>query len=154
MEQNSVFKNFPVLESDRLIFRAITVYDAKDILEIRSNSQVMTYMDSKPHESIKDSIAFIENGIETYQKGNGLFWAITDKKTGDFIGDFSFWRIDHKNKRGEIGYTLKPNYWGKGYMKETMQVILSFGLARFGLHSIEANINPYNDNSKHILLKM
>lgn len=153
MINDSFFKTYPKLESERLILRALKVSDAKDIFEIRTNDDVMTYMDSPAHKSILDSEEFIKHGLDTYAKQQGLFWAIIDKSSNQVIGDFSFWRIDHKNHRGEIGYSLKPKFWGKGLMSETMDVLLDFGFNQLNLHSFEANINPKNQASRQLLVK-
>lgn len=154
MINNDFFDHFPTLESERLQYRAFTMEDAKDIFSIRSNPKVMQYMDSDHHQSIADAEKFVANNLEQYKNRNGFFWAIIEKSSGLFIGDFSYWNIDKKNCRGEIGYTLKPEFWGKGYMKETMQTLLSFGLHQANMHSIEANINPNNESSKKALLRM
>ena len=154
MINEEYFINFPSLESERLIYRRFTLDDAKEIYAIRSHPEVMKYMDSTPHTSIKDSEEFIVKNFDSYKNSNGIFWAIIEKSSGVFIGDFSYWNFDKKNKRGEIGYSLKPKYWGKGYMSESMQRLLHFGLYELQLHSIEANINPNNNNSRNALLRM
>lgn len=148
------FSTFPTLESERLRFRAFTLSDAEHIQYIRNHDDVMLYMDSNRHVTLEDSEKFIANNLESYQRKAGLFWVIEEKESKDFIGDFSYWNIDKKNARGEIGYTLKPEFWGKGFMKETMITLLGFGFKELHLHSIEANINPKNDNSRKALVKM
>jgi RimJ/RimL family protein N-acetyltransferase len=55
------------------------------------------------------------------------------------------WRIDQKNSRGEIGYMLGKTYQGKGLMTEALVSVLRFGFTKAGLHSVEANVNPGND---------
>ena len=145
------FKDFPVIETKRLILRKFTLEDAKEVQSLRSDERVMNHMDSKKHLSIEQSEEFIKENFKTYALEKGIFWAITEKNSGVFIGDFAYWRIDHKNYRAEIGYTLKPDYWGKGYMKETMDAALKFGFKELNLHSFEANINPENNNSRKIL---
>jgi ribosomal-protein-alanine N-acetyltransferase len=154
MINEDYFRNFPVLETERLILRKIELKDAKDIQAIRSNPQVMTFMDSHAHETVEDSENFIAEGLEIFGSKKGLFWGLVEKASGKFIGDFAFWKIDRKNCRAEIGYTLRPEFWGKGYMKEAMSRILDFGFRKLNLHSIEANINPKNVNSRGLLLKM
>lgn len=49
------FEKFPYLESERLIFRAFNLNDAKDIQHLRSNDKVLDHMDSEPHRTVKDS---------------------------------------------------------------------------------------------------
>lgn len=148
------FSNFPTLETPRLLLRQIGLQDAQDIHDIRSNRQVMSYMDSHVHETVEDAEEFISKGLEIFRAKNGLFWGLVEKASGEFIGDFSFWKIDKKNSRAEIGYTLKPEFWGKGYMKEAMSRIICFGFEELKLHSFEANINPDNENSRRLLLKL
>jgi [ribosomal protein S5]-alanine N-acetyltransferase len=56
-----------------------------------------------------------------------------------------------ENVRAELGYALKPHFWGKGYMKEVLFEVLRFGLDQLGLHSLEANVNPENIASVRLL---
>lgn len=151
MINKKFFKEFPVLETERLILRKFTLEDAIDVLSIRSDQRVMDHMDSKGHLDIQQTEEFIKENFETYNRENGIFWAIIEKESGTFLGDLAFWRIDAKNCRAEIGYTLKPDFWGKGFMKEAMDAALRFGFNELNLHSYEANINPDNMNSRKIL---
>lgn len=148
------FQNFPQLASERLLLRKLELTDAPEVQIIRSDEKVMIYMDSERHLTIRHSKNFIAKNLKRYEERTGIFWAIIEKSTNSFIGDFSFFKIDHKNSRAEIGYTLKPEFWGKGFMKEAMFALLNFGFRELNLHSLEANINPENNNSRAILTKM
>ncbi|WP_026838867.1 GNAT family N-acetyltransferase [Gillisia sp. JM1] len=148
------FKNFPKLESERLILRKLKLTDASDVQLIRSDERVMIYMDAERQMTTQHSESFISNKLKMYEERTGIFWAIIEKSTNTFIGDFAFFKMDKKNSRAEIGYTLKPEFWGKGFMKEVMINIFNFGFSDLNLHSLEANINPGNENSRTILTKM
>ncbi|MFO8145977.1 MAG: GNAT family N-acetyltransferase [Bacteroidota bacterium] len=148
------FKDFQRLESDRLLLRNLELSDAPEIQLIRSDEKVMIYMDSKRQLTIQHSENFISDNLKMYEEKTGIFWAIIEKSTNTFIGDFAFFKIDHKNSRAEIGYALKPEFWGMGFMKETMLNIFNFGFNDLNLHSLEANINPNNNKSRAILKKM
>lgn len=148
------FKGFPVLESERLLLRKLNMTDSQELQIIRSDERVMKYMDSERHNTLEFSENFVSENLAMYTQKRGLFWAIIEKSSQSFLGDFAFWKIDSKNSRAEIGYTLKPEFWGKGFMKEAMIEIINFGFNQFNLHSIEANINPENDNSRGLLKKM
>lgn len=149
-----VFETFPILESSRLRFEQYNNSHADDLLELRSNQKVMKYMDSDPFENIQIAKDRIETNQKLFEKQEGIVWVIKEKSSNEFVGDFGIWRIDKKNFRGEIGYAMLPKFWGKGYMKETMNTIFDFGFNQIGLHSIMADVNPINDNSKFLLLKM
>jgi ribosomal-protein-alanine N-acetyltransferase len=150
----SIFKSFPEIESERLIFRKILMSDAKDILLIRSNDDVMRFMDVPRHNSISDSEKLIQLVEESYNKEDGINWAIIEKHSNRFVGYFGFFRIIPEHCRAEIGYALKPEYWGKGYMYETINRMVKFGFDNMKLHSIEANVNPENEKSKKVLEKI
>jgi ribosomal-protein-alanine N-acetyltransferase len=128
--------------------------DAKDLLLIRSNDDVMRFMDVPRHNSISDSEKLIQLIDESYKKESGIDWSIIEKHSNSFIGYIGFIRIFPEHCRAEIGYALKREYWGKGYMYETINRIVRFGFENMKLHSIEANVNPENEKSKKVLEKI
>lgn len=149
----SVFESFPELESDRLYYRNFNAGDAADLFYLKTDARVMAHMDSKKHESINDSLEAITRNQESFKEKTGINWAIIEKDTNQFIGYFGYWRLDRQNSRGEIGYSLKPEYWGQGFMTEAMNCLISFGFEQLNLHSIKANINPNNANSEKLLVR-
>jgi len=142
MINEQYFHKFPELKTPRLLLRKQELKDAPHLQRLRSNEQVMRYMDSNKHHDIETSEAFINRNLKSYEKKNGFFWVITAAASGNYMGDIILRKIDRTNARAEIGYTLHPDYWGHGYMKEAMRAVISFGFYELGLHSIEANINP------------
>jgi ribosomal-protein-alanine N-acetyltransferase len=149
-----IFKTFPELESERLLFRKIVIGDAKDLFLIRSNDDVMKFMDVPRHYSISDAEKLIHSVKESYKKQTGINWAIIENDSNSFAGYFGFFRLIPEHCRAEIGYALKPEYWGKGYMYETINRMVRFGFNEMKLHSIEANVNPENEKSKKVLEKI
>lgn len=150
----SAFDEFPYLESNRLIYRELSVDDANDHFLIESDEKVAKYMDKEIVKSVGDSKKNIEKLISEYNNKNAIEWVIVDKGTKKYIGSIGYWKIIPEHFRAEIGYCLHPNYWGKGLMQEAMQEIISFGFEVLKLHSIEANVNPENYNSLKLLEKM
>ena len=118
--KKAAFKEFPEFESERLLFRKILPGDAKDIFLIRSNNEVMRFMDVPRHNSISDSEKLIHTVEESYKNETGINWAIIEKQSYGFIGYIGFIRIFPEHCRAEIGYALKHEYWGKGYMYEAI----------------------------------
>ena len=148
-----IFETFPVLESERLLFRAYKKEDAKILFNIRSHKAVSKYMYSIIPKDITDTEQRIEGYINAFQDKTGMIWVIEEKTSNKQIGDLGIWRINHQNSRGEIGYALHPNSWGKGYMTEALNTIIRFGFDNINIHSYEANVNTENINSKRLLLK-
>jgi len=150
----SIFKSFPEIESERLLFRKILLSDAKDLLLIRSNDDVMRFMDVIRFESIGDAEKWLHTVSESYDKETGIMWGLVEKLSNSFVGYFGFWRMIPEHCRAEIGYALKPEFWGKGFMYETINRMVRFGFDEMRLHSIEANVNPANEKSKRVLEKI
>jgi ribosomal-protein-alanine N-acetyltransferase len=147
----NIFKSFPELETERIRLRKIYPDDANEIFLIRSNDKIMRFLDIPRHYSISDSQKLIKTAEESYKKETGINWAIIEKLSNSFIGYIGFIRIYSEHCRAEIGYVLKPEYWGKGFMYETINRLVRFGFKEMNLHSIEANVNPLNERSQKVL---
>lgn len=146
-----IFDRFPMLESDRLRYRTYEEKDAASLFSMRSDPKVMKYMDTTWMQSIDDAKKMIFQNHQSFVDKEGFKWVIAEKDSDKMIGDFGFWRIDKAHCRGEIGYALLSQYWGKGFMREAMNTLLKFGFEKINLHSVEANVNPNNKASINIL---
>ena len=147
------FNPFPILYTDRLILRRITLDDAVDFFTIRSNEAVMSAIDKTPierFEEIESFIGLIEDGINS---NTGIAWAVCLKDDSKMIGHFGFHRIDFSNHRAEIGYALLPQFQRLGLANEGIKAALDCGFMQLGFHSIEADVNPINNASMGLLLK-
>jgi len=149
----NVFAQFPELESERLYFRRILPSDAEGLYLLRSNDEVMRFMDTKKMESITEAEKMISSIDGSFKNGTGINWGIVEKSSNRFIGYFGFWRIIPEHCRAEIGYVLDPMCWGKGYMIETLKALIKFSFEEMKVHSLEANVNPANSNSIKLLEK-
>ena len=150
---NVEFPVFPILETERLLLREIIPSDAPALLALRSNEQVMQFIDKDRMKSLEEAGQLINNIKETVSKGEGISWAMVPKGEAGMIGFAGLWRIDKPHHRAEIGYTLMPEYWNKGLMSEVMRAMIDYGFGQMKLHSIEANINPMNQASRRLLEK-
>ena len=148
----SVFDQFPLLKSDRLLFRNFKDSDITPFYTLRTHEDVLNYMDTSPLENLQASEKMILENHTMFQNKQGISWAITDAKQHSFLGYFLLWNVNQKHARAEIGYALLPEYWGKGYMKETFNSMLPFAFKTLKLHRLEANINPNNKRSERLLI--
>ena len=123
----NIFKSFPELETERLLFRRILQSDANDLFLLRSNDDVLRFMDVPRHHAISDSEKLIHTFDESYENETGINWVIVEKLSNSFAGYFGFWRMIPEHCRAEIGYALKPEFWGRGYMYETINKMVRFG---------------------------
>lgn len=150
---DNIFDNFPKLETKRLYLTEFVKSDAEELFKMRSDERVLKYLDRDPHKTVEESELMIEKMISTYNSKDGINWIIREKDTLNVIGYIGYWRLIRENIRAEIGYAMKPEYWGNGYMQESLTKVIDFGFKEFGLHSIEANVNPNNLSSIKLLEK-
>lgn len=109
--------------SERLILRNVTINDAKDIWEIWSNSENEKYM-GDPVESIEEVMSICQRR----EKGNdnGFLTVATLKDTGEVIGTCCFGPTNKKDQWG-FGYSIKQEFWRKGYATEIVKSVIKFG---------------------------
>lgn len=150
---NPDFSSFPLLETQRLILREICENDIEFLFKLRSNPTVMKYIGKHPMRNIHEAIEMYELIKNNQKENKGITWVIELKKTKTVIGNIAIWRIDAEHHRGELGYMLLPEYFNQGYMNESLHVVLQYGFHTINLHSFEANINPFNTDSKRLLEK-
>lgn len=145
------FSPYPELKTTRLQLRCINSSDVKEIFELRTNKEVLKFLDRDPMANEKEAYAFIDIVLDTLKRNDGILWVITHKDSDKLIGTIGYWRIMKDHHRAEIGYQLSPAEWGKGIMKEALLKVIEYGFREMKLHSIEANIHPGNLASAALL---
>ncbi|TKC05873.1 GNAT family N-acetyltransferase [Pedobacter frigoris] len=146
--------DLPDITTSRLLLREQSLSDAPALFGLRTNTEVMRYIDRPRPREVSDSEAVIKSINENFHRGMNMIWAITLKENPEqMIGNLGYWRTDLANHRAEIGYMLHPDYWRQGILSEALTAVIDFGFNTMGLHSMCANINPANDASRQLLLK-
>jgi len=148
-----LFDPFPVLETQRLTLRKITMKDAADIFSIRRDENTMKYISRPLIQSVSEAQKLIGEFQEGVRNKMSIIWGISVKSEANLIGTIGYRSIDKNNHRAEVGYVLSPDAWGNGYASEAIAEVIKYGFAGMGLHSIEARVNPDNTDSSKVLLK-
>ena len=148
------FTKFPILETERLLLRKMTMEDAPFLFALRTNGLVNRFTDRPKMKSLNEAEEKMKTIVSMCEKNEGVAWTIELKENRKPVGDISFWRIIKEHYRAEIGYSSLPDYWGKGLMSEAMKTIIDYGFSVLKFHSIEANVNPLNMASIKLLERM
>lgn len=150
----SVFDSYPVLVTERLTLQLHEESDLDDMYILRSDPDVMEFMDQAPATDKSVVLNRIRGIRQDFKDRIGINLTIKLKGSKEAIGYMSLWRIDHENHRVEIGYALKKEYWKQGISLEAAKAVIDFGFLKLKAHSIMANINPENKASEALLLKL
>ena len=143
------------LETERLVLRVRTVEDAEDIYTYASLPEVAYPAGFPPVKTLEDEIYYLEhilperNQKEKLPAGYGIVVKGTDKVIGSV--DFNH---RHADDVLEIGYTLHPDYWGRGYVPEAALALIDLAFRELGLHKIELTCFGYNLQSQRIAEKL
>ena len=113
------FSPFPEIITERLLLRKVTKEDVEELFFLRSNEDVMKYIDRPRAQSVNDAMDFLEMIDQAINNVEGISWAIALKENPTkLIGTIGYWRMKKEHYRAEIGYMLHPSQWNKGLMSE------------------------------------
>ncbi len=148
------FKQFPILETDRLLLRRILPRDADDMFEYSKSESITKYLLWKPHPDKDYTCKYIDFLQEKYDTYDYFDWAIVLKENQKMIGTVGFANLDMSKNIGEIGYVVNSDFQGKGYATEAADRILKFGFETLGLLRIEGKFISENKASLSVLRKI
>ena len=143
------------LETERLILLVRTVADAEDIFDYASCPEVSYPAGFLPVKTLEDEIYYLEHILpERNQKENlPAGYGIVVKGTDKVIGSVDF-NHRHEDDVLEIGYTLPPDYWGRGYVPEAARALIDLAFIELGLHKVELTCFGYNVQSQRVAEKL
>ena len=143
------------LKTERLVLRVRTVADAEDIHAYASLPEVAYPAGFPPVKTLEDEIYYLEHILpERNQKDNlPAGYGIVVKGTDKVIGSVDF-NHRHEDDVLEIGYTLHPDYWGRGYVPEAALALIDLAFKDLGLHKIELTCFGYNVQSQRVSEKL
>lgn len=147
------FTPFPVLETERLLLRQTTEADLDFLFKLRSDKEVMKYIDRPLAKNKDDILQMYQQMCKGVAENEAIAWHIDTKEDRMPAGQIGFYRNDKVNHRGEVGYMISPELAGKGLATEAIKEVLRFGFEVLKFHSIEGNINPGNGASGRVLEK-
>jgi ribosomal-protein-alanine N-acetyltransferase len=147
------FTPFPTLKTDRLVLRQLELADDWANFKLRESDSVNKYLKGFRHSTIEQTQEFIRKIQSAVANNESIYWVMTLKETGQFIGTICLWNISREEDKAETGYTLLPDFQNKGYMNEALEMVIDYGFNFMKLKSIEAFTHRDNESSCKLLLK-
>ncbi len=139
----------PVLTTPRLVLRAFTPDDWRDLHAYLSQKQVVKF---EPYEVFTEEECRRE---AARRAGDGAFWAVCLKEGGRLIGNVYFKQQEPDEfLTWEIGYVFNPAYGGKGYATESCRALMDYGFNQLGARRIMARCNTLNAPSWRLLERL
>jgi [ribosomal protein S5]-alanine N-acetyltransferase len=141
-----------VFETSRLVVRRYTEDDKENFFRLSGNEEVMRYI--RPVSTKEQSDIYLSEYIAAYREfpGRGR-WAVNEKGSGLFAGSFAIIPIPSMPGKLQLGYSLLPEMWGKGYATELTKNGLGYFFQTSELKIIYGVTEIPNIASQKVLLK-
>jgi len=157
-----IFRQPPVLTTERLILREFRPSDAEDMYEYACRPDVTRYVTWDPHPDVEYTRNWLEFIQGKYKEGSFYDWAVIKRSENGFrgseppkmIGSCGFTSIDLNNNIAEIGYVINPAYRGQGYAPEAAEAVMAFAFDKLEINRIEARYIIGNDPSRRVMEKL
>ncbi|MCB8986201.1 MAG: GNAT family N-acetyltransferase [Ardenticatenaceae bacterium] len=148
------FDEFPVLETERLVLRAVRPSDLPAMFAIFSDETVTRYYGLETFTAVDEAAQRIAAIRQNYQRGRSIRWALTRPDDDTLIGSVGLMNLRPKFYNAAVGYELAPAFWRQGMMTEALTAVIDFGFIVMALNRIEAYVMPENTPSVRLLEKL
>ncbi|MGZ3782876.1 MAG: GNAT family N-acetyltransferase [Pseudobdellovibrionaceae bacterium] len=153
---NSKLWKPPTLETSRLVLRPIELTDAESIFEYAKNPNVCKYTLWEAHQSVEDSLKYIQEYVfGYYSRGVPEPLGITLKEAPQkVIGTVGCFWTSKLSKSMELAYAIGEEYWGQGLVAEASQVLMDYCFKEFSVKRIQARCKTENSASARVMEKV
>ncbi|WP_379128677.1 GNAT family N-acetyltransferase [Paenibacillus sp. sgz500958] len=134
----------PILTGTNLMLRPMSLEDAAPLFQCWSHPEVAHWLGVPQLNSVDDARELIRWLLQMAQEEDSLRWSIV-LPGGQVIGScgYNSWQL-RGAFRGEIGCELLPDFWGRGFMRESLTLVLDYGFRIMELNRLEAVCHPSN----------
>src|SRR5690554_3599472 len=130
----------PEIETKRLVLRRPRLRDAPRIATLLNNFEVTKNLARVPHPyTLNMAVDWLMRQKREWNPDMVTF-AICDRR----VGVMGFCGMHREGRETEIGYWLGEPYWGKGYMSEAVQAVISWYFATSGSQKLVSGVFHFN----------
>jgi ribosomal-protein-alanine N-acetyltransferase len=144
---------FPVFKTGRLLLRQFKEPDLANVFLGLSNPDVIRYY-GVHFKTLEETKKQIEWFAELEKKETGVWWAVCSSDNTIFYGAVGLYYLNSELKKAELGFWLMPEFWGKGFISESVPLALDYGFKKMHLKRIEAEVETENLMSIRVLKKL
>lgn len=143
------------LETERLLLRAYTRDDAAEITRLLNNTEMARFLMVIPHPFVEfDARTLVKAAWRRLTGGRGFDLLITVKDGGNRpVGSVGVGLHD-EGARGELGFWIGHDYWGRGYASEAARRMIEFATETLGVERLTGTVATDNDASLAVLAKL
>ena len=114
----------------------------------------MRYWSSGPLPNREAAAAMQREIADSNEKETMIKWGLALRDSNLVIGTATLFNLNLDNGRAEIGYAMGRAHWGKGYMNEALNGLVSHAFEVMNLRRLEADVDPRNAASIRTLERL
>ena len=145
----------PTLETENLILRPFKDEDVDDYFGVLDSPEVRRWLHLPESLDRSDAWQQMAGFLGQWElRGTGN-WALEEKKSGQFVGRAGLHRPERHDWPGvEVGWTLHPDYWGRGYATEAGAAAVRYGFDELEVDKLFSCILPENYKSQTVAKRL
>jgi len=141
-------------ETERILFREIRKSDFNDWLEFHKNPNTSLHWISELENPENECKKWYEKQFYRYENNFGGMNALIEKESGRLIGHCGLLiQTVDKITELEIGYSLLPEFWNKGFATESAKKCRDYAFENNLSNSIISIISLTNKPSETVAIK-
>jgi [ribosomal protein S5]-alanine N-acetyltransferase len=137
----------------RLHMRPFRLGDVEAGFALWSDPQVGRFTGGA-HRSREQSRALVVAHLDHQRRAGFSLWAVEERDGGALVGEAGLQLLEMRGPEIEIGWSVAPSRWGRGYATEAARAWLDVGLGELGLDRIVATILPENAPSHAVAARL
>jgi RimJ/RimL family protein N-acetyltransferase len=146
-------ETLPIITTPRLTLREIQDYDYLDMYEYARIPFVGQNAGWQSHASPSETKQVIKLFQGKKKYGQLGVFAIVWNEDGKMVGTVELHTYVPRHK-AELGYTVNPDYWGRGIALEASKYVLAWGFEDLNLKRIECTAFTDNHRSRRVCEKL
>jgi [ribosomal protein S5]-alanine N-acetyltransferase len=143
-----------IMITERLLIRKLTFDDSSFIVKLLNSPGWLRYIGDRGVKTEEDAKVYLQNGpLLSYEENGFGLYLVGLLETGEPIGMCGILKRDSL-VHPDLGYSLLPEFTGKGYAYEAANAVIQYAGERFGIKTLLAITMPENTASIKLLEKV
>ena len=141
-----------ILETERLILRAMTKEDYPPLAQILQDREAMFAYEHA--FSDEETQAWLNRMLERYRTDGYSLWTVVRKETGEMIGQCGLTRQRVEEREVlEIGYLFQRKHWKQGYAIEAARACKAYAFETLHADEVFSIVRDNNIASMNVAIR-
>lgn len=140
------------IETERLSIRAFDAADLDAMASVYGDPEVMRHVCLGVLDR-EGTTALLEEYRRGQDERGFSTWAVVEKASGVVVGDVGF-GVYAPSGEPELGYTLAPAFWGRGYALEAARACIAAAFAHLADRRLVAKVAVDNERSLRLAQRL